>query len=87
MKKILFLFLALLITFTSCEPSSDGNNNDVNRSNEIVVRPFALERFDDSSKRYVESALVTQGTSDTFDEGDKFDYQGYTWTIRMKVSN
>lgn len=87
MKKILFLFLALLITFTSCEPSSDGNNNDVNRSNEIVVGSFALERFDDSSKRYVESAPVNQGTWDTFDEGDKFDYQGYTWTILMKVSN
>ena len=87
MKKILFLFLALLITFTSCEPSSDGNNNDVNRSNEIVVGSFALERFDDSSKRYVESAPVTQGTWYTFDEGDKFNYQGYTWTILMKVSN
>ena len=87
MKKNLFLFLALLITVTSCEPSSDGNNNDVNRSNEIVVGSFALERFDNSSKRYVESAPVTQGTWDTFDEGDKFDYQGYTWTILMKVSN
>jgi hypothetical protein len=87
MKKILFLFLALLITFTSCEPSSDGNKNVVNRSNEIVVGSFALERFDDSSKRYVESAPVTQGAWDTFDEGDKYDYQGYTWTILMKVSN
>ena len=52
-----------------------------------MVGSFALERFDDSSKRYVESASVTQGTWDTFDEGDKFDYQGYTWTILMKVSN
>ena len=60
---------------------------DVNRSNEDLVGLFALERFDDSNKRYVESAPVTQGTWDTFDEGDKFDYQGYTWTILMKVSN
>ena len=52
-----------------------------------MVGLFALERFDDSNKRYVESAPVTQGTCDTFDEGDKFDYEGYTWTILMKVSN
>ena len=85
MKKSL-LFSLLYLIITSCEPSSDLNN-DVNRSNEEVVGLFALERFDDSNKRYVESAPVTQGTWDTFDEGDKFDYEGYTWTILMKVSN
>ena len=85
MKKSL-LFSLLFLIITSCEPSSDLNN-DVNRSNEEVVGLFALERFDDSNKRYVESAPVTQGTWDTFDEGDKFDYKRYTWTILMKVSN
>tara|TARA_B100001057_G_scaffold183585_1_gene184264 strand:- start:240 stop:500 length:261 start_codon:yes stop_codon:yes gene_type:complete len=86
MKKSVLLSLLFLI-FASCEPSSDENNNDVNRSNDKVVGLFALERFDDSNKRYVESAPVTQGTWDTFDEGDKFDYEGYSWTILMKVSN
>tara|TARA_B100000902_G_scaffold356373_1_gene369996 strand:- start:2487 stop:2750 length:264 start_codon:yes stop_codon:yes gene_type:complete len=87
MKKSLLLSLLFLI-ITSCEPSSDGNkNNGLNRSNEQVVGLFALERFDDLNKRYVESAPVTQGTWDTFDEGDKFDFEGYTWTILMKVSN
>jgi hypothetical protein len=87
MKKSLLLSLLFLI-ITSCETSSDGNkNNGLNRSNEEVVGLFALERFDDLNKRYVESAPVTQGTWDTFDEGDKFDFEGYTWTILMKVSN
>ena len=86
MKKSVLLSLLFLI-FASCEPSSDGNNNDVNRSNEEVVGLFALERFDESNKRYIESAPVTQGMWDTFDEGDKFDYEGYTWTILMKVNN
>lgn len=86
MKKSL-LFSLLFLIITSCEPSSGLNNNDMNRSNEEVVGLFALERFDDSNKRYVESAPVTQGTWDTFEEGDKFDYRGYTWTILMKVSN
>ena len=86
MKNSVLLSLLFLI-FSSCEPSSYGNNNDVNRSNEKVVGLFALERFDNSNKRYVESAPVTQGTWDTFDEGDKFDYDGHTWTILMKVSN
>jgi len=86
MKKLLLMPL-LFLTFASCEPYSDGNNNDVNRNNEEVVGLFALQRFDESNTRYIESAPVTQGTWDTYDEGDKFDYKGYSWTILMKVSN
>ena len=77
----------LFLTFASCEPSSDGNNSDVNRNYEEVVGLFALQRFDELNKRYVESAPVNQGTWDTYDEGDKFDYKGYSWTILMKVSH
>ena len=85
MKKLLMPLLFLM--FASCEPSSDGNNSGVNRNYEEVVGLFALQRFDDLNKRYVESAPVTQGTWDTYDEGDKFDYKGYSWTILMKVSH
>lgn len=52
----------------------------------IIVGTFALERFDESNKRFTESVQVSKGTWDTYDEGDDFEFNGFTWKIRMKVS-
>ena len=45
-----------------------------------------MERFDESNKRFTESVQVTKGTWDTYDEGDDFEFNGFTWKIRMKIS-
>ena len=79
--------LCLIFALATCESNFDSGNNDINRSYEVMIGLFALERFDELDKRYVESAPVTQVTWDTYDEGDEFDYKGYTWTILMKVSH
>ena len=52
----------------------------------VIVGTFALERFDESNKTFTESVQVSKGTWVTYDEGDDFEFNGFTWKIRMKVS-
>lgn len=88
MRKIIsIVFLCLFFCSVSCESNSDGNINESEKSNELIVGLFALQRYDELNKRYVESVSVTQGTWDTYSEGDNFNYKGYVWTILMKVQN
>tara|TARA_B100001029_G_C14913689_1_gene367972 strand:- start:406 stop:672 length:267 start_codon:yes stop_codon:yes gene_type:complete len=86
MKKrtLLILFLSIIYTY-SCELNSYSQNNESQLVNEIIVGTFALERFDSSNKRHIESVQVTQGTWDTYNEGDEFEYDENTWIITMKV--
>ena len=86
MRKIIWvIFLCLL--FCGCESKTDINTDDSEISNELIVGLFALQRYDELNRRYVESVSVTQGTWDTYSEGDNFNYKGYVWTILMKVQN
>ena len=87
MKKIFLISLIFsLINFQGCEIliSEDRIENNIN--NKVIVGTFALERFDELNKRFTESVQVTKGTWDTYDEGDDFEFNGFTWKIRMKVS-
>ena len=87
MKKIsLIALLFFLINFQSCEILTSENGIDNNMNDKVIVGTFALERFDESNKRFTESVQVTKGTWDTYDEGDDFEFNGFTWKIRMKIS-
>ena len=83
---LLIVLLFSLIVFQNCEILTTENRIENNMNNEIIVGTFALERFDDSNKRFTESVQVTKGTWDTYEEGDDFEFNGFTWKIRMKVS-
>jgi len=83
---LLIVLLFSLIVFQNCEILTTENRIENNMNNEIIVGTFALERFDDNNKRFTESVQVTKGTWDTYEEGDDFEFNGFTWKIRMKVS-
>ena len=87
MKKILLTTLLFsLVSFQSCENFTSEDRIENNMNDKVIVGTFALERFDDSNKRFTESVQVTKGTWDTYEEGDDFEFNGFTWKIRMKVS-
>ena len=87
MKKILLTTLLFsLVSFQSCENFTSEDRIENNMNDKVIVGTFALERFDDNNKRFTESVQVTKGTWDTYEEGDDFVFNGFTWKIRMKVS-
>ena len=87
MKNILLTSLIFsFINFQSCEILTTEDRTENNMIDKIIVGTFALERFDESNKRFTESVQVSKGTWDTYDEGDDFEFNGFTWKIRMKVS-
>tara|TARA_Y100000022_G_scaffold199628_1_gene212556 strand:- start:698 stop:964 length:267 start_codon:yes stop_codon:yes gene_type:complete len=87
MKNILLTSLIFsFINFQSCEILTTDDRTENNMIDKVIVGTFALERFDESNKRFTESVQVSKGTWDTYDEGDDFQFNGFTWKIRMKVS-
>ena len=84
MKYVIIIISCFLIS--SCTTNSQNENVDIEIQNELIVGIFALERFDETNKRILESIQVNKGTWSTYKEGDNFEYEGFTWVIIMKVS-
>ena len=56
MKNILFTSLIFsLINFQSCEILTSEDRTENNINDKVIVGTFALERFDESNKRFTES--------------------------------
>ena len=85
-KYIIYFVNFFFDQFSKCEILTSEDRTENNINDKVIVGTFALERFDESNKRFTESVQVTKGTWDTYDEGDDFEFNGFTWKIRMKIS-
>lgn len=79
MKNILLTSLiSSFINFKSCEILATEDITENNMIDKVIVGTFAMERFDESNKRFTESVQVSKGTWYTYDVGDDFEFNSFT---------